>query len=65
MCAKYGSSRMSDAHTISPADPVGLPEKVVRSTAFFSQKKTFFVRLLSRPSAGRPGAEQTDNYSTQ
>ena len=65
MCVKYGRSRINDAHTISPSDPVGLPEKVVRSTAFFSQKKTFFVRLWSRPSASQPGAEQTDNHSTQ
>ena len=28
-------------------------EKVVRSTAFFSKKKTIFVRLLGRPTAGR------------
>ena len=27
MCAKYGRSRMNDAHTISPADFVGLPAK--------------------------------------
>ena len=65
MCVKYGSSRMNDAHTTSPTDSVGCPAKVVRSTAFFSQKKTFFVRLWSRPSASRPGAEHTDNHSTQ
>ena len=34
---------------ISPADLVGLPTKVVRSTALFLKKKTFFVRLLCRP----------------
>ena len=32
---------------------VGRPTKVVWLTAFFSKKKTFFVRLLSRPLAGR------------
>ena len=32
---------------------VGRPAKVIRPTAFFSKKKTFFVRLLSQPSAGR------------
>ena len=32
---------------------VGRPAKVAWPTAFFSKKKTFFVRLLSRPSAGR------------
>ena len=42
MCAKYGNSRMNDAHTTSPADPVGLPEKVVRSTAFFFAKENVF-----------------------
>ena len=30
MCAKNGRSRMNDAHTISTADLVGLPAKVVR-----------------------------------
>ena len=35
MCAKYGRSRMNDAHTISPTDSVGHPAKVVRSTALF------------------------------
>ena len=43
MCAKYGSSRMNDAHTISPADPVGLPEKVVRSTASLFAKENVFL----------------------
>ena len=33
---------------------VGHPTKVARPTAFFLQKKTFFVQLLSRPSAGQP-----------
>ena len=53
MCTKYGRSRMNDAHTASPTDPVGRPAKVVRSTALFSKKKTIFVRLLCRPPAGR------------
>ena len=53
MCAKYGSSRMNDAHTISPADSVSCPAKVVRSTTFFSKKKAFFVRLSCQPMAGR------------
>ena len=54
MCTKYGRSRMNDAHTASPTDPVGCPTKVVRSTALFSKKKTIFVRLLCRPLAIRP-----------
>ena len=43
MCAKYGRSRMSDAHTISPADSVGRPAKGIWSTALFSKKKSIFV----------------------
>ena len=53
MCTKYGRSRMNNAHIISLTDSVGHPAKVVRSTALFSKKKMFFVRLLCRPSAGR------------
>ena len=53
MCTKYGRSRMNDAHTMSTADLVGLPAKVVRSTALFSKKKMNFVRLSCRPSAVR------------
>ena len=43
MCAKYGRSRMNDAHTISLADFVGCPAKVVRSTAFFLDSESIFV----------------------
>ena len=46
MCAKYGRSRMNDACTIGPADPVGCPAKVIWSTTFFSKRKAIFVRLL-------------------
>ena len=53
MCAKYGRSRINDAHTISLADSVSRPAKGVRSTALFSKKKTIFVRLLRRLSAGQ------------
>ena len=53
MCAKYGRSRMNDAHTISPVDSVGRPAKGVRLTALFSKKKMIFVRLLHWPSASR------------
>ena len=42
MCAKYGRSRMNDAHTVCLADFVGLPAKVVWPTAFFSKKKAIF-----------------------
>ena len=53
MCAKNGRSRMNDAHTISTADLVGLPAKVVRPIAFFLDSESIFVRLLHWPSAGR------------
>ena len=53
MCAKYGRSRMNDAHTIGPTNSVGHPAKVVRLTALFSKKKMIFVRLSCRPLAGR------------
>ena len=39
---------------ISPADFVGCPTKVTWPTAFFSQKKMFFVQFSCRPLAGRP-----------
>ena len=53
MCTKYGRSRMNDAHTISPSDPVSLPAKSVRSTAFFLDSELIFVRPLHRALAGR------------
>ena len=53
MCTKYGRSRMNDAHITSPTDSVSCPAKVARSTALFLKKKTIFVRLSCRPSAGR------------
>ena len=53
MCAKYGRSRMNNAHTISPTDSVGRPAKVVWSTVLFSKKKMIFVQLLCWPPAGR------------
>ena len=61
MCAKYGRSRMNDAHTISPSDLVGLPKNVVRSTAFFLDSESIFVRLLCRPSAGRPRSQHMNS----
>ena len=53
MCAKYGRSRMNDAHTISPTDFVSLPAKSIQLTAFFLDSESIFVRLLHWPSAGR------------
>ena len=50
-CAKYYSSGMNNAHTICPADIVGLPSKVIWPTAFFLKKKTIFVQFLCQPSA--------------
>ena len=43
MCAKYGRSRMNDAHAISLTDSVGCPAKVVRSTVLFLKKEMIFV----------------------
>ena len=43
LIAKYGGSRMNDVHTISPANYVGLPAKIVWPTTFFLKKKSFFV----------------------
>ena len=43
LIAKYGGSRMNNALTISPADFVGLPAKVVWPTASFLKKKLIFV----------------------
>ena len=40
MCAKYGRSRMNDAHTISLADSVGLPTKVTWPIALFSDSES-------------------------
>ena len=53
MYAKYDRSRMKDAHTVCPANFVGLPAKVVQLTAFFLKKKMIFVQLLCQPSAGQ------------
>ena len=53
MCAKYGRSRMNDAHTISLTDSVGHPAKVIWSTALFLKKKMIFVLLSCRLLAGR------------
>ena len=43
LIAKYGSSRMNNACTVSLADFVSLPAKVVQPTAFFLKKKLIFV----------------------
>ena len=52
MCAKYGRSRMNDAHTVCPANFVSLLAKVIWPTTFFSKKKVIFVWLLCLPLAG-------------
>ena len=51
LIAKYGGSRMNDACTISLANFVDFPAKVVWPTAFFLKKKSIFVRLSCQPSA--------------
>ena len=53
LIAKYGSSRMNDALTISLANSVGLPTKVVRPIALFSNSESIFVQLLCWPLAGQ------------
>ena len=60
LIAKYGGSRMNDAHTISLADFVGLPAKVIWLTPFFLKKKLIFVRLLCRLPPGQPGSQHMD-----
>ena len=57
ICAKYGISRMNDAHTVCPADFVSLPAKVVWPIAFLSNSESFFVQLLCWPLAGQPGSQ--------
>ena len=57
MCAKYGRSRMNDAHTIGPADSVGCPAKVVQSTTFFSKKESNFCTTFVS-AAGQPTHSQ-------
>ena len=43
LIAKYGGSRMNDAHTICLADFAGLPAKIIWLTTFFLKKKVNFV----------------------
>ena len=62
MCAKYGKSRMNGVHTISPADSVGCPAKVVRSTTFFLKKKVFFVRLSCQSMAGQLVSQHMNSH---
>ena len=61
LIAKYGGSRMNDVHTISPADFVSRPAKIIRLTTFFSKKKAIFVRLLCWPPVSRLGSQHMDN----
>ena len=61
MCAKYGRSRMNNAHTISPTDLVGCPAKVIRSTALFLDSELIFVQLLGQPSASWPRTYHMDS----
>ena len=57
MYAKYDRSRISDVHTVCPADVVSLPAKVIWPTAFFLKKKMIFVWLLCQPLASQPGSQ--------
>ena len=49
MCAKYGRSRMNDVHTMSTANLVGLPAKVVWPIAFFLDFESTFASAVGRP----------------
>ena len=62
LIAKYGGSRINDVHTISLANFVGLPAKVVWLTTFFLKKKVIFVRPLCWPLAGQPGSQHMDSH---
>ena len=57
MCAKYGRSRMNNAHTVCLANFVGQPAKVVWLTAFFLKKKVIFLQFSCWPLAGQPGSQ--------
>ena len=61
MCAKYGRSSMNDAHTISTANSVGLPAKVVWPIAFFLDSESIFVWLLHQPLAGQLGSQHMNS----
>ena len=45
ICAKYGRSRVNDAHTINPANFVSLPAKVVWPTTLFSNSESIFFNF--------------------
>ena len=62
LIAKYGGPRMNDMHTISLANFVSLPTKIIRSTTFFSKKKVIFVRLLHWPPAGQFGSQHMNSH---
>ena len=62
LIAKYGGSMTNDACTISPADFVSLPAKVVQLTTFFSKKKVIFVQPLCWLLAGQPGSQHMDSH---
>ena len=47
MCAKYGISRMNDAHTISPADLVGCPAKNRTVDHILFKKESIFCMIFT------------------
>ena len=55
--AIYDSSMMNNLLTVSLANFVGHPAKVIWPTTFFFKKKVIFVWLLCWPSAGQPGSQ--------
>ena len=62
LIAKYGGPRMNDACTISPANFVSLPAKIVQLTTFFLKKKAIFVWLLHWLPTGWPGSQHMDSH---
>ena len=55
--AKYYSSNMNDACTMSPTNIVSHPAKVMQPTTFFLNSKHLFVWLFCWLSAGQLGCQ--------
>ena len=55
--AKYHSSNMNDAYTMSLYNIVSCPTKVIWPTTFFLNSNCLFVQLLCWLLAGRPGVD--------
>ena len=62
LIAKYGGSRINEAHTVCPADFVGLPAKVIWPTTFFLKKESDFLLLLCQSLVGWCGSQHMDSH---